>query len=81
MPDNSTGINVHSSSKESTETQVVTSVRGFRYVWPLLLVLAFLSLFFAEVVSSYFLAADDAIFNCRAVGRVRQSQTSQNERV
>lgn len=39
-------------------TQVEKPVRGFRYVWPLLLVLAFLSLFFTEVVLSYFLAGD-----------------------
>ena len=58
MSGNSTDINMHSSSKESAVTQVITPVRGFRYVWPLLLVLAFLSLFFAEVVSSYFLVDD-----------------------
>lgn len=36
--------------------QIAVPVTGFRYVWPLLLALAFLGLFFAEVVSSYFLA-------------------------
>lgn len=43
-------------SKESAMNQMEKPIRGFHYVWPLLLVLAFLGLFFAEVVSSYFLA-------------------------
>ena len=39
-------------------TQVEASSGGFRYVWPLLFVLLFLSVFIFEAVSVYFLADD-----------------------
>ena len=49
-------IIVNSYSKESAMTEMAEPIKGIRYVWPLLFVLAFLGLFFAEVVSSYYLA-------------------------
>ena len=49
---------MHSSSKETAMIKIEAPVIGFRYVWPLLLVLAILSLFFAEAVSPFFLADD-----------------------
>jgi sterol desaturase/sphingolipid hydroxylase (fatty acid hydroxylase superfamily) len=49
---------VRNFSDETAMTQVEASPGGFRYVWPLLFVLLFLSVFIFEAVSVYFLADD-----------------------
>jgi len=46
------------SSDKSSITYVETPLTGFRYVWPLLLVLVFISVFFLDAVSFY-ISADD----------------------